>query len=137
MQRELILCSHEILAFKRDHHAGRLAHGRIPCFPPDVSSESATTSLKGHTDSFKSCSEAFQRSDDVTVDSTASVKNRIKVYVPMDADQRTDDSSMSQNLYPRKPAERIQFSGKQIPHRPHLSCSLSNEEEWSSKARKV
>ncbi|KAH9756809.1 PHD finger family protein [Citrus sinensis] len=136
IKRELILCSHEILAFKRDHHAARLVHGRIPFFPPDVSSESATTSLKGHTDSFKSCSEAFQRSDDVTVDSAASVKNRIKVYVPMDADQRTDDSSMSQNLYPRKPSERMQFSGKQIPHRPHLSRSLANEEEWSSKARK-
>lgn len=136
MQRELILCSHEILAFKRDH-AARFAHGRIPVFAPDVSSESATTSLKGHTDSFKSCSEAFQRSDDVTVDSISSVKNRVKVPVPMDADQRTDDSSMSQNLFTRKPLERAQFSGKQIPHRAHLSRSLSNEEEWSSKARKV
>ncbi|KAJ4701226.1 putative Phd finger protein [Melia azedarach] len=135
LKRELILCSHEILAFKRDH-AARFAHGRIPVFAPDVSSESATTSLKGHTDSFKSCSEAFQRSDDVTVDSISSVKNRVKVPVPMDADQRTDDSSMSQNLFTRKPLERAQFSGKQIPHRAHLSRSLSNEEEWSSKARK-
>ena len=109
---------------------------RKPFFAPDVSSESATTSLKGYTDGYRSCSEAVQRSDDVTVDSTA-VKKRIKVPVPMDADQKTDDSSTSQNLFTQKASERVPFSGKQIPHRPLLSQSLSNEEEWSSKVRKV
>ncbi|KAK0576925.1 hypothetical protein LWI29_025450 [Acer saccharum] len=133
-KRELVLCSHEILAFERDN-AARSVLSRKPFFAPDVSSESATTSLKGYTDDYRSCSEAVQRSDDVTVDSTA-VKQRIKVPVPMDADQKTDDSSTSQNLFTQKASERMLFSGKQIPHRPLLSQSLSNEEEWSSKARK-
>ncbi|XP_031273102.1 uncharacterized protein LOC116131586 [Pistacia vera] len=135
IKRELILCSHDILAFKRDH-AARLALGRTPFPLPDVSSESATTSLKGHTDDYRSCSEALQRSDDITVDSSTAVKHRIKVPLSMEADQKTDDSSTSQNLFTQKPLERLTFSGKQIPHRPLLSRSLSNEEEWSSKARK-
>ncbi|KAL5844155.1 hypothetical protein ACOSQ4_010113 [Xanthoceras sorbifolium] len=134
IKRELVLCSHEILAFKRDNVARSMLF-RNPFFAPDVSSESATTSLKGYTDGYRSCSEAVQRSDDVTVDSTA-VKQRIKVPVSMDADQKTDDSSTSQNLFTRKVSERVPFSGKQIPDRPLLSRSLSNEEEWSSKARK-
>ncbi|XP_044510817.1 uncharacterized protein LOC123229224 [Mangifera indica] len=135
IKRELILCSHDILALKRDH-AAHLALGRTPFPLPDVSSESATTSLKGHTDDYRSCSEAVQRSDDVTVDSSTAVKRRIKVHVSMEADQKTDDSSTSQNPFTQKPLESLAFSGKQIPHRPLLSRSLSSEEEWSSKARK-
>lgn len=124
----MVLCSHEILAFKRDH-AARPMLGRTPCLFPDVSSESATTSLKG--------SEAVQRSDDVTVDSSSSVKHRSKAAVSMDADQKTDDSYTSHNLLSKKPAERMQVAGKQIPVRAQLSCSFSNDEEWSSSARKV
>lgn len=130
----MILCSHEILAVKRDN-AARSMLFQNPFYAPDVSTESATTSLKGYTDG-RSCSEAVQRSDDVTVDSTA-VKQRIKVPVSMDADQKTDDSSTSQNHFTRKLSERVPFAGKQIPHRALLSRSLSNEEEWSSNARKV
>ncbi|XVE55411.1 hypothetical protein DITRI_Ditri03aG0156500 [Diplodiscus trichospermus] len=135
LKRELVLCSHEILACKRDH-VTRSVLDHSPFFHPDVSSESATTSLKGHTDSYKSCSEAM-RSDDVTVDSTLSVKHRVKVPVPMDNDQRTDDSSTSQSLLVRKPTERVPFSGKQIPHRYSLAShkGLDNA-EWRSKSRK-
>lgn len=139
LQRELVLCSHDILACKRDQVArSLLVHN--PFFLPEVSSESATTSLKGHTDDYKSCSDAIQRSDDITVDSTVSVKHRIKVPVSMDADQKTDDdSSTSQIFLARKLTERAQFSGKQIPHRPSSAASpnLSDEGGWRSKSRKV
>ena len=136
LQRELVLCSHEILACKRDH-VTRSVLVHSPFFHLDVSSESATTSLKGHPDGYKSCNEAMQ-SDDVTVDSTISVKHRVKVPVPMDNDQRTDDSSTSQSLFVRKPTERVPFSGKQIPHRYSLASRNSlDSAEWNSKSRKV
>lgn len=139
MQRELVLCSHDILSFKRDRIARTLlAHN--PFFLPDVSSESATTSLKGHTDDYKSCSDAIQRSDDITVDSTASVKRRIKVPVSMDTDQKTDDDcSTSHVFFTRKLTERSQCSGKQIPQKPSsvASRNLSDEGGWRSKYRKV
>ncbi|XWS21574.1 hypothetical protein CRYUN_Cryun30bG0066000 [Craigia yunnanensis] len=135
LKRELVLCSHEILACKRDH-VTRSVLVHSPFFHPDASSESATTSLKGHTDGYKSCSEAM-RSDDVTVDSNVSVKQRVKVPVPMDNDQRTDDSSTSQSLSVQKPTERLPNSGKQIPHRYSLASrnGLDNA-EWNSKSRK-
>ncbi|KAK8705471.1 hypothetical protein V6N13_049073 [Hibiscus sabdariffa] len=130
LKRELVLCSHEILACKREH-VNRSVLIRSPFFRPDVSSESATTSLKGHTDDNKSCSEAM-RSDDVTVDSTLSVKHQAKVAVPVDNYQRIDDSSTSQSLFVWKP-----FSGKQIPHRYSLAArnALVNA-ELNSKFRK-
>ncbi|XP_022768248.1 uncharacterized protein LOC111312338 [Durio zibethinus] len=133
LKRELVLCSHEILACKRDH-VTRSVLVHSPFFHPDVSSESATTSLKGHTSGYKSCSEVM-RSDDVTVDSTLSVKHRAKASVLMDNDQRTDDSSTS--LLVQKPAERVPFSGKQIPHRYSLASrkGLDNA-DWNSKSRK-
>ncbi|XVF64660.1 hypothetical protein PTKIN_Ptkin09bG0185800 [Pterospermum kingtungense] len=137
LKRELVLCSHEILAGKRDH-VTRSVLVHSPFLHPDISSESATTSLKNHTDGYKSCSEAM-RSDDVTVDSTisVSVKHRVKVPVPMDNDQRTDDSSTSQSLFVPKPNERVPFSGKQIPHRYSLaSRSSMDNAEWNSKSRK-
>ncbi|KAE8679801.1 PHD finger family protein, putative isoform 2 [Hibiscus syriacus] len=136
LKRELVLCSHEILACKREH-ASRSVLIHSPFSHPDVSSESATTSLKGHTDDNKSCSEAM-RSDDVTVDSTLSVKRLVKVVpVPMDNNRRTDDSSTSLSLFVRKPTERVPFSGRQIPHRYSLASrnALVNA-EWNSKSRK-
>ncbi|WCJ44574.1 PHD finger family protein [Euphorbia peplus] len=131
IKRELVLCSHSVLACKRDHVARSvLVHS--PFFHPDASSESATTSLKGNTDESKSC-DAVQRSDDVTVDSTVSVKNRVKVT--MDTDQKTDDSSTSQNHLPRKPLERASLAGKKIPLRASLASRV-DDGEWSSKSRK-
>lgn len=137
MQRELVLCSHDILAVKRDHVArSMLVHSSS--FLPDVSSESVTTSLKGHTDGYKSCSEAIQRSDDITVDSTISVRHRSKVSGSVD-DQRTeDDCTTSQNHFTRKHMERQQFSGKQIPHRSSVAPqNLMDDGGWRSKSRKV
>ncbi|GLT41377.1 hypothetical protein SLA2020_154450 [Shorea laevis] len=137
LKRELVLCSHEILACKRDH-VTRSVLVHSPFLLPEVSSESATTSLKAHTDGgYKSYSEAVQRSDDVTVDSTLSVRHGVKVPVSMDTDQRTDDSSTSQNLFTPKPTERLSFSGKQIPHRYSLaSGNLLDSGGWSSSSRK-
>uniref|UniRef100_A0A2P2MIS0 Uncharacterized protein LOC105638874 isoform X1 n=1 Tax=Rhizophora mucronata TaxID=61149 RepID=A0A2P2MIS0_RHIMU len=136
LKRDLVLCSHNILVCKRDHVARSvLVHSSS--FPADVSSESATTSLKGNTDSYRLCSDAIQRSDDVTVDSSISVKNQIMVNVSMDTDQRTEDSSTS-HLFVQKPLERASIGGKQIPRRLSLaSHNLVDDGEWNSKSRKV
>lgn len=117
------MCSHDVLAFKRDHVA-RSVLVRSPFFLPEVSSESATTSLKGHVEDLKSCSEAVQRSDDVTVDSTVSVKHWNKVPLSLDTEQKTDDdSTTSQNPFPQKFADRGQYAGKQIPQRSSTTTS--------------
>ncbi|XP_058217291.1 uncharacterized protein LOC131328357 isoform X2 [Rhododendron vialii] len=131
VKRELVFCSHEELAAKRDAVA-LSALVRTPFFPTEVSSESATTSLKG------SGSEAIHRSDDITIDSTVSGKRRIKIPVSMDSDQKTDDSSTSQNLFMQKPRERVSFAGKQIPHRPSFVASenLLDDGEKKSNGRK-
>ncbi|WOG97315.1 hypothetical protein DCAR_0416655 [Daucus carota subsp. sativus] len=137
LKRELVLCSHEILASNREAVALSAVSYSSLC-PTDVSSESATTSLKGYTDDYKSGSEAIQRSDDITVDSTVAGKRRIKLPVSMDNDQKTDDSSTSQQLFPSKPSDRVSFSGKQIPIRPSsaASWSFSSEGEKRAKFRK-
>ncbi|PON76627.1 Autoimmune regulator [Parasponia andersonii] len=135
LKRELVLCSHEILAVKRDHVARSiLAHG--PSCLPDVSSESVTTSLKGHTDGYKSFSEAIQRSDDITVDSTVSVRQRSRVFGTMDDQRAEDDCTTSHNNFTRKHTERPQFSGKQIPHRPGATPNVTDDGGWRSKSRK-
>ncbi|KAJ7965630.1 putative Phd finger protein [Quillaja saponaria] len=137
IKRELVLCSHDILAFKRDH-AARSVLVHSPLLLPDGSSESATTSLKGHTDDYKSSSEAVQRSDDVTVDSSVSSKHRVRVTISMDTDQRIDDDcSTSHSHFNRKLSERVQYSGKQIPQRPSVvSRNLLDDVGWRSKSRK-
>ncbi|XP_038715589.1 uncharacterized protein LOC120009189 isoform X2 [Tripterygium wilfordii] len=136
IKKELVLCSHDILAYKRDHVA-RSVLSCSPFFLPD-SSESATISLKGHTEDYKSSSEAIQRSDDITVDSTLSFKNFIKVPVSRDTDQKRDDSSLSQNIFTRKATDGVPLSGKQIPHKPSGSSLNSLDDgEWSSKSRKL
>ncbi|KAJ8551240.1 hypothetical protein K7X08_000610 [Anisodus acutangulus] len=117
LKREVILCSHDILASSRDN-AVLSALTRHPYFQPDVSSDSATTtSIKGYTDGCKSGSETIQRSDDITVDSTVAGKRRIKFPVTMDNDRKTDDSSTSPNPVTQKPSQRASFSAKQIPYR--------------------
>uniref|UniRef100_A0A2P2MIN1 Uncharacterized protein LOC103499277 isoform X3 n=1 Tax=Rhizophora mucronata TaxID=61149 RepID=A0A2P2MIN1_RHIMU len=137
LKRDLVLCSHNILAYKRDHVARTLLlHSAF--FHPDVSSESATTSIKGNTNGYKSYSDAFQRPDDTTVDSTLSVKNQVEVNVSMDTDQKTDDSSRSQHLFAQKRLESLSFGGKKILQGPFLaSRSLVGDTEWSSNSRKV
>ncbi|KAK1361629.1 Histone-lysine n-methyltransferase atx1 [Heracleum sosnowskyi] len=111
LKRELVLCSHEILASNRE----AVALSALTCSslcPTDVSSESATTSLKG--------------------------KRRNKFPVSMDNDQKTDDSSTSQQFFPSKPSDRSSFSGKQIPSRPSSAASWSfpSEGEKHAKFRK-
>ncbi|XP_027362202.1 uncharacterized protein LOC113869883 isoform X2 [Abrus precatorius] len=135
LKRELVLCSHDILAFKRDHVARSvLVHSTF--ILPDGSSESATTSLKGNTEGYRSCSEALQRSDDVTVDSSVAAKHRVRVAVSMDTDPKLeDDCSTSQSHYNKIP-DRTQFSGKQIPHRAAASRNTTDECGWRSKSRK-
>ncbi|KAK7311584.1 hypothetical protein RJT34_09826 [Clitoria ternatea] len=138
IKRELVLCSHDVLACKRDHVARSvLVHS--PFILPDGSSESATTSLKGNTEGYRSCNEAVQRSDDVTVDSSVSPKNRVRVAVSMDTDPKLDDDcSTSQSHYNHnhKVPERMQFSGKQIPRKAAGSRNISDEGGWRSKSRK-
>ncbi|OVA04768.1 zinc finger protein [Macleaya cordata] len=137
VKRELVLCSHDILASKRDSVALSVLV-RSPFFLPDVSSESATTSLRGHVDDNKSCNEAVQRSDDITVDTAVSGKRRIMLPAPMDIDQKTDDSSTSQGQCTKKTIDRMLFSGKKLPHRPAsvASRNLADDGEKRSKSRK-
>lgn len=135
LKRELVLCSHDILASSRDSVLSALA--RHPFYQPEVSSESATTSIKGYTDGYRSSSEMIQRSDDISVDSTVAGKRRIKIPMSLDNDQKTDDSSTSQNVHSLKPVERLSFAGKQIPQRPSVaSRNPSDDTEKRSKHRK-
>ncbi|XP_051139060.1 uncharacterized protein LOC127256880 isoform X2 [Andrographis paniculata] len=134
LKRELVLCSHSILATSRDSVLSALA--QHPYYQPECSSESATTSIKGYTDDYKSGSELVQRSDDITVDSTVTGKRRIKFPIPGDMDQKTEDSSTSQTLYTLKPTERVSFAGKHIPKRHVPSPSPSDNVEKNSKYRK-
>ncbi|CAK9142200.1 unnamed protein product [Ilex paraguariensis] len=136
LQRELVHCSHYILASKRNSVALSALHSSF--FPAEVSSESATTSLKGYTDGYKSGSEAIQRSDDITVDSTVAGKRFIKFRMSMDNDRKMDDSSSSQQISMQKPGERVSLSGKTIPNRPSsvVSCNLSDDGEKPSNYRK-
>ncbi|KAI3834693.1 hypothetical protein MKW92_007876 [Papaver armeniacum] len=135
LKRELVVCSQEILASKRDSIALSVLV-RSPFFLPDVSSESATTSLRGHVDDKKSCNEATQRSDDITMDTAVSGKRRIMLPAPMDIDQKTDDSSTSQDqMCTIKTNDRVLLSGKKLPKRP-ASVSLRNLEEDADKRSK-
>ncbi|KAL3641330.1 hypothetical protein CASFOL_016298 [Castilleja foliolosa] len=134
LKRELVICSHNFLASSRDSVLSALA--RHPFYRTEVSSESATTSIKGYTDGSKSGSEMVQRSDDVTVDSTVAGKRRVKLPVSVDNDPKMEDSSSSKNLYTLKPMER--FSGKQVPKRlSAASRNLSDDIEKRSKRRKL
>lgn len=138
LQRELVLCSHDILASRRDSVAFSVLV-RSSFLPPDVSSESVTTSLKGHTDDNKSCSETMQRSDDITEDSTVSGTCRLTLPMHMGIDGKPDDSSTSKRPCTRKPTYRLHLSGKQLPHRPApiASQNIANNRDKRSKSKKV
>lgn len=133
LKRELVLCSHDVLASSRDSVLSALA--RHPFYQPEISSESATTSIKGYTDGYRSSSEMIQRSDDISVDSTVAGKRRVKIPKSLDNDQKTDDSSTSQNVHSLKPLERLSFAGKQIPQRLSVR-NLSDDAEKQSKPKK-
>lgn len=136
-QRELVLCSHEILSSKRESVV-IAALTRHPLFHPDVSSDSATTSTRGYTDGNKSGSETVQRSDDITVDSTVASKQLVKYPLSMEVDQKTDDSSVSQHVVTQKPKDRVPFSGKKIPKRSALvSRNHCNDADARLRYKKV
>lgn len=137
LQRELVFCSHEVLASRRDAVV-LSALSRHPFSQQDVSSDSATTtSMRGYTDGCKSGSETVQRSDDITVDSAIAGKRRGKFPVSMDNDQKTDDSSTSPLFFTHKPMERVSSSGKQIPLRHLLSRNPAHDEDKRMSYRKV
>ncbi|KAL7597285.1 hypothetical protein Lser_V15G31161 [Lactuca serriola] len=136
LKRELVICSHDMLRWNRESVSSSSSSCIIPprgvCtgfVSPDVSSESATTSLRGgYTNSYKSCSETIiQRSDDITIDSTTTVAGKRRIRFPiaaMDNDQKTDDSSTSQ-IFTQVPSVNVRpmLSGKQIPIRPSSVAS--------------
>uniref|UniRef100_A0A7N0UNA5 Uncharacterized protein n=1 Tax=Kalanchoe fedtschenkoi TaxID=63787 RepID=A0A7N0UNA5_KALFE len=121
LKRDLLICSHDILASKRDSVAFS-ALVRSPFFRPDISSDSATTSL------YNSGSEAIQKSDGMTVDSTSSVKKPPSLVGSMENDRKTDDSSTSQLVFARKHTQRMPCAGKKIPNRTlSISRNLSDD----------
>ncbi|XP_058097210.1 uncharacterized protein LOC131242526 isoform X3 [Magnolia sinica] len=133
LKRELVLCSHDILASKRDNVAFSVLV-RSSFFPPDLSSGSVTTSLKGHADDNKSCGDAMQRSDDITVDSTVSGTSQVTFPVHLDIDRKTDDSFTSR-LSTCKPIDRLPFSGKQLPHRPASVASRDSADDGENRLK--
>ncbi|XP_076940582.1 uncharacterized protein LOC143609825 isoform X1 [Bidens hawaiensis] len=129
LKRELVLCSHDMLRCNRESVSSSMRVCTTTFVSPDVSSESATTSLRGgYTNSYNSRSETIQRSDDVTIDSTVAGKRRVKFPMPtvMDNDQKTDDSSTSQ-IFTQTPV-RPQLSGKQIPQRPSAVLRTASDD---------
>lgn len=88
----------------------------------------------------KSCNEATQRSDDITVDTAVSGKRRVTLLAPMDIDQKTDDSSTSQDPpCTTKTTDRVLFSGKKLPKRPAYVAmqNFAHDSDKRSKSRKV
>ncbi|KAI4320625.1 hypothetical protein MLD38_034084 [Melastoma candidum] len=75
VKREIVLCTHDILALKRNMVACSILV-QIP--PGDGSSESATTSVN-----YRSVSESIQKSDEMTVDSGISRKRQIPYRPPV------------------------------------------------------
>lgn len=73
------------------------------------------------------------------MDSSVTAKHRVRPAACMDTDPKLDDDcSTSQSQYNHKIPERVQFSGKQIPHRAAvMSRNLSDDGGWKSKSRKV
>ncbi|GAB2236098.1 hypothetical protein Droror1_Dr00027833 [Drosera rotundifolia] len=138
LKRELVVCSHDVLASKRDSMAFSMLV-RTPFLPAEVSSESATTSVNGHGDGSQSSgSRALQKSDDATVDTRLSFRRRIKLPVSNDTEQKTDDSSTSQHLPTLKPMDRVTFGGKQIPYRASLANrNIPEGGEIQLKSRKL
>ncbi|RZR88937.1 hypothetical protein BHM03_00016601 [Ensete ventricosum] len=128
--KELVLCSHDILASRRDCVAYSVLV-RSSFFPTGTSSESATTSINN-----RSYSGTVQRSDEITVDSTVSGKNTIRFSLNnRDFDRNTDDSSTSQLSYKWKLANRESFGGKQLPRRSTSIASRRSVEDGEKNAK--
>ncbi|XP_010908665.1 uncharacterized protein [Elaeis guineensis] len=129
LKRDLVLCSHDILASRRDYVAFSVLV-RSSFFPPGASSESATTSINN-----KSYSGTIQRSDDITVDSTVSGKRSLRISSHnRSTDRSTEDSSTSQLSTKRKLADRASYAGKQLPNRS-ASIAFYNSEDGVKKSK--
>ncbi|KAL2893012.1 PHD finger protein rhinoceros [Bienertia sinuspersici] len=129
LKRELVICNQDIVGSRRDSLVVSMLVHRPP-FSSLESSDSATTSLKDHIDGSRSCSDAMQRSDDITVDSALSAKRCIRPPQAIDNDRKTEDSSTSHHRPTPKPGDRVSFAGKQIPMRAALaSRNLSHGTE--------
>ncbi|KAH7678900.1 Histone-lysine N-methyltransferase protein [Dioscorea alata] len=128
LKKDLALCSHEILASRRDSIAFSMLV-RSTYFHHGVSSESATTSINN-----KSYSGTIQRSDDVTVDSMVSGRRVLRLPLRRDVEGKNDDSSTSPLAVKRKLSDRSAFSSKQLPHRP-TSVALRNSKEDEQKPK--
>ncbi|XP_073105520.1 uncharacterized protein [Elaeis guineensis] len=130
LKRDLVLCSHDILASRRDYVAFSVLV-RSSFFPPGVSSESATTSINN-----KSYSGPIQQSDEVTVDSTVSGKCTFRLSLHnRDVDRSTEDSSTSQLSTKRKLADRASCAGKQLPSRSASMAFFNTEEDEEKRSR--
>lgn len=114
LQRDLVMCSHDILASKRDCVAFSVLYNSS-FLPPDVSSCSVTTSLRGCTDDNKSWSEVMQRSDDITIDSTLSGFRSSSHPVLLDMEIKSSDRSKSIKPYARKRTDETPIAGKHLP----------------------
>lgn len=141
-QRELVLCSRDILASRRDFVAYK-TFVRSSIRSPGVSSEFATTSIDNKSESAtasidnKSYSGTTQRSEDFTIDSTVSGKSSIGLS--LDVNRKTDDSSTSGPTFKRKIADRTSYSAKQLPHRTESVSfrSSADDGEKRFKSKKV
>ncbi|KAL9270097.1 PHD finger protein rhinoceros-like protein [Drosera capensis] len=116
LKRELVVCSHDILASKRDSVAfSMLVSG--PFLPLGGSSESATTSLNAHGAVCRSSNDAVRFPED---------------------DQTTDGSSTSQRLLIPYQKHSIASSGNQLSRRasPAYGRSISESGGSEFKSRK-
>ncbi|WOL06578.1 hypothetical protein Cni_G15312 [Canna indica] len=130
LKRDLVICSHDILASRRDCVAySTLVSSSF--FHPGASSESATTSINN-----RSYSGTVQRSDEITVDSTVTGKRRIRFsFNNRDVDKSTDDGSTSKLSFKRKLGNRESFAGKQLPHRTASVASQKSVEDGEKKSK--
>ncbi|KAF3779872.1 Jade-1 protein [Nymphaea thermarum] len=133
LKRDLVMCSHDMLASKRDCVAFSVLYNSS-FLPPDVSSCSVTTSLRGCTDDNKSWSEVMQRSDDVTVDSTLSGVRSSSHPVHLDMEIKSSDRSKSIKPYARKRTDEMPTAGKHLPDQSVSGGFWSSTDE---KGRKV
>ncbi|URE37853.1 PHD-finger domain containing protein [Musa troglodytarum] len=120
IRKDLVRCSHDILASRRDCAAYSVLVRSS--FQSGASSESATTSINN-----RSYSGTIQRSDEITVDSTVSREHIIRWSLHnKNFHRNTDDSSTSQLSFKRKLADRASFAGKQLPRK------LASDAFWKS-----
>ncbi|XP_020257078.1 uncharacterized protein LOC109833708 isoform X2 [Asparagus officinalis] len=116
-ERELVLILHDILASRRDYVASSALRSYF--YPPGVGSKSATTTFDN-----KSYSRTVQKSEDITVDTTASGKHSIRFS--FGRVRKTDDSSTSRPSFKWKISNWTSYYGKQLPGRTQPASFLNS-----------